>query len=305
MEPLNWRWNRAYIPPFLTVGLQQDYVTQITDVGWLESCLIVDINNSTNSGLAPKPSYNLETMRDLLPTWQQRTPYQISYIPNRLAILGQWYPNTKYPCGYGQSMTQVSPIQQFMDDNGNILFIDSTVLGLNPNSLGFSGTPITLPPNSPYGVSGDTKPSAPVNAAAGTTVQDGTVVWTVADPNGYAIRTNPLPPVNGLCWLVMPVYQMKAPNITSLQQTIAPIPDEYGFLFRDGLLALLYGHVGSKQFPIAYQKWEESIQVARRGADRENESFSLIPSGGTFGGQSTGTPIGLGTSAAWPYGPIY
>jgi hypothetical protein len=286
--------------------LQQDYVTQITDVGWLESCLIVDINNSTNSGnRAPKPSMNLETVRDILPTWTQRTPVQASYLPNRLAVLGQWSPNTAYKCGYGQSMTPVSPIQQFLDDNGNILFIDSTVLGLNPNSLGFSGSTITLPENSPYGVSGSTKPSAPVNAAPGTTVQDGTVVWTVADPNGYCIRLNPLPPTNGLCWLVMPVYQMKAPNITSLQQTIAPIPDELGFLFRDGLLALLYGHVGSKQFPMAYQKWEESIQIARRGADRENENFTMFPSGGSFAGGRVGSPMGIGPNAAYPFNDLY
>jgi len=188
-ENMAWDWNRAYIQPLLTVALQQDYVTQVTDIGWIENCTRLDINNSTNNGnLAPKPIFNMEAVRTLQQTSTQNVPFQICYVKNPLAVMGQWYPNTAYGCGYGVPQIPVTPIQQFLDENGNILYIDSSVLKLNLNSPGFNGTPITLPPNSPYGVSGSVKPFAPSGAPPGTTVQDGTVVWTVADPNGYALR---------------------------------------------------------------------------------------------------------------------
>src|SRR5260221_358237 len=62
-EEMDWKWNRAYVPSILTVALQQDYVTQLTDIGWLENAMRLDINNSTNNGnLAPKPMFPMEVV---------------------------------------------------------------------------------------------------------------------------------------------------------------------------------------------------------------------------------------------------
>jgi hypothetical protein len=299
-QSLDWKWNRGYVPSILTVALQQDYVTQVTDLGWLESAWRIDINNSTNNGnLAPKPIFTMESVRDLGQTSYQGIPFNVSYIPNSLAFMGQWFANTSYGCGYGQSMTPMTPIQQFIDGNGNILFINSTVLGLNINSPGFTTGPITLPPGSPYGISGSIKPSAPIGASAGTTVLDGTVTWTVANPNGYAMRLAPLPAFSGLAWLIIPVYQRKPPTLTSLLQTIAPIPDEYAYLLRQGMIAMLYEHAGSKMAGESYAKWEEALMMALRGADRERDDTSFYPSESMMGGgpYKYGMPIG----PAWPF----
>src|SRR5215831_12760844 len=52
-QNLNWKWNRNYVNVsrgkggVLTVALQQDYVTQTTDLAWLEQGWRIDINNST------------------------------------------------------------------------------------------------------------------------------------------------------------------------------------------------------------------------------------------------------------------
>ena len=82
-ENMPWKWNRALIPPFLTVSLQQDYCTTITDVGWLENGWIVDINNSTsNANGAPKPIRGLETVRDQFQTSGQNVPFNVSFIQN-------------------------------------------------------------------------------------------------------------------------------------------------------------------------------------------------------------------------------
>lgn len=299
-QNLDWKWNRQYVPSILTVALQQDYVTQVTDVGWLEGAWRIDINNSTNNGnLAPKPVFTMESVRDLGQTSTQNHPFNLSYIPNSLAFMGQWLPNTAYGCAYGVAQTPISPIQQFIDANGNILYIDSTVLGLSINSPGFTGQPIVLPPNSPYGVSGDTQPLLPPNSPPGTTVVDGTVTWTVANPNGYAMRMAPLPAQSGLAWLVVPVYQKKPPKLTSLQNLIAPIPDEYAYLFRQGFIAMCKEHAGSKDALESYQKWEEAIFTALRAGDREREEAVFYPSQGIMGGGPwrSGMPVGPG----WPF----
>ena len=305
-QGMDWLFNYVQISPFLTVALQQDYVTNVTDIGWMQGVDRVDINNSTNSGnLAPKPLTNMEVVRELKSTSVQANPAQVAYVPNRQANMGVWTPNTVIPCGYGVASVPASPIQQFIDVNGNILYINSAILGLNINSPGFTNTQIVLPSNSPYGTTGSTQPYAPPSAPAGTTVSDGTVTWTVADPNGYAIRVNPLPAQSGLCWLLMPYYQKRAPKITSLQQTLSPLPDDYLYLFRTGFLAMCYDHVSSPKAAAQYAKWEEQIMQALRQADRSMEVYGLFPSNGIMGGGQNVTPFPLGPANPFSQGGGY
>src|SRR6266850_102029 len=305
-ESMPWKWNRKYVPSILTVALQQDYITQVTDLGWLEGGWRIDINNSTNNGnLAPKPIFTIESVRDLGQTAYQANPFNISFIPNNLAFLGQWPgAGVSILTGYGVAQIPIQPIQQFKDQNGNLLYIDSTVLGLNINSLGFSGTPIVLPTPNPYGITGSTAPFAPPNTTPGTQVTDGTVTWTVADPNGYAIRIAPLPAFSGLAWLIVPVYQKKPPapykfNTNLANTTIAPIPDELAYLFRQGFIAMCYEHAGSKNAPMSYREWEEVLVTAVRSGDREREDNTFYPSESIMSG---------GGSTRWstfPLGPAF
>jgi len=298
-QMMNWKWNRAIIPNFLTVSLQQDYLTNVTDLGWLEQGWRLDINNTCN----PKPIFTMETIRDSGQTSFQTNPFNISWVPNDLAILGTWKANTAYGCGYGQASTPASPIQQFVDANGNLLYINSNSLSLRVDSPGYSGTPISVTP--PFGTSGAVQPVLPAASAAGTPVVDGTVTWTVADPDGYAMRLTPLPAFSGLCWLVTAVYQKKPPQITKLSDLISPIPNELSYLFRQGFLALAYDHSvepsAIRKAPAAYQKWEENLMIALRGADREREDASLYPSEALTGGGPYTLPFPLGP--AYPFNP--
>lgn len=299
-QTLDWKFNRRYPAPFLTVGLQQDYVTNLTDLSWLEAGWRIDINNSVNNGQqGPKPIFGMESVRDLAQTSYQAYPFNIAWIPNTMAFMGKWFPNTAIIPSYGQAQTPTQPIQQFIDKNGNILFIDSTTLGLNLESPGFTGTPIVLPTPNPYGTTGVVQPFAVVNAAAGTQVTDNTVTWTVADPNGIAFRLAPLPALNGLAWLVQPVYQKKPPILKSLQNTLSPIPDELAYMFRAGFMAACYEHANSKQFAGKFMEWKDSLTTALRSGDREREEAVFYPSESISGGgpYKYGMPIGPG----WPY----
>jgi hypothetical protein len=303
-ESMPWKWNREQIPPFLTVSLQQDYCTQITDIGWLENAWEVDINNSTsNANGAPKPIRPMETVRDMTQTAVQGVPFQICYIPNTQAFMGVWQPLTDYGCGYGVATLPKSPIQQFIDVNGNILYIDSTNLGLNIESPGYTGTTITPPGFYPYGTSGSTQPAAPPNATPGTLVQDGTVVWSVASPDGYAMRVSPLPALNGLCWFVCVQYQKMPDLLTSLGSPINQIPDFMHFLLRAGVRAALTRENNLAKGQLMYADWEQQLMTSLRGADRQSEDFVLYPTNSILGGNvCSGQALG---NASQPFGPAF
>ena len=303
-ESMPWKWNRELIPPFLTVSLQQDYCTQISDIGWLENAWEVDINNSTsNANGAPKPIRPMETVRDMPQVSTQSVPFQICFIPNTQAFMGIWQPLTAYGCGYGVAMLPKSPIQQFIDVNGNILYIDSTNLGLNTESPGYTGTTIAPLGVSPYGISGSIAPVAPPNATPGTLVQDGTVVWTVASPDGYAMRVNPLPALNGLCWYVVVQYQKMPDLLASLSSPITQIPDFMHFLLRSGVRAALTRENNPAKGQMMYAEWEEQLMKSLRGADRQTEDYELYCQRTILGG---GNGVGWsGIGAAQPYGPAF
>lgn len=281
-QSLPWKFNRALVNPFLTIALQQDYIgilnvtnSPVTDLGWLEQCWRIDINNTA----IPKPIFSMEAVRDLQASWWQSVPYQISWIPNALAIYGTWQKTTSYPTGLGTTQTPTSPIQQFIDANGNFLYVTTN------------------------GISGSVQPVLPASSAAGVTVTDNTVVWTVADPNGVALRVTPLPATSGITWQINPVYQKKPPIKTALSQTISPIPDEFGYLFRQGFLAMCNIHAEKKNAMQSYAEWEEMLVTALRSADRERDDICLYPSEGIMSGGPYG--YGMPIGPAWPFGLSY
>lgn len=300
-ENMPWKWNREIVPPFLTVSLQQDYCTQLTDIGWLENGWIIDINNSTsNNNGAPKPVRPLETVRDLTQTAVQNVPFQVSFIPNYQAYMGLWQPNTPYSCGYGVAELPRSPIQQFIDQNGNILYIDSTNLGLNIESSGYTGDTLVPPGFFPYGVSGSIQPLAPAQATPGTLIQDGTVIWTVANPQAYSLRMSPVPALNGLEWLSVIQYQASPPQLINLQQKLDPIPFNMIYLFRAGLRSALTRENDLAKGNVMYAEWEEVLTKAVRAADRQQEDNVLYCDRTILGGNIAWNQQSVGP--ANPYG---
>ena len=275
-QSLPWKFNRALVTPFLTVALQQDYVNAaVNDLAWLEQAWAIDINNTA----IPKPVRSLEAVRDIQQSWQQSVPFQVSWIPVPLAIYGTWAANTSYPTGLGTTSTPTSPIQQFIDANGNFLFV------------------------SVNGTSGNVQPVLPALSTPGTTVADGTVTWKVADPNAYAFRVLPLPATSGITWEMHLVYQKKPPIKTKLTDTLSPLPDEYGYMFRQGFLAMCMIHAGVRDARNAYNEWEEQLITAIRSGDRERDSVVIYPSEGLSSGGQWGWGQPVGPSS--PYGPWY
>lgn len=271
-----WKWNSYVAPIFYGQPYQQDYPTSISanTMGWLESATFTDINNPAGT-----PQYfvqpPMQCVARLLPTYLLGVPTQVCWIMNRNAQTGTWpgpaslYQNPLISQGGGPGN---NPLTAITDPNGNIQVVTT------------------------YGITGSSAPSWPsAGAQAGTTTQDGTVVWTVQDPNGIAFRFDRMATYGSNVFQFNITYQERAPLITSLTQTFAPIPDDLQYLIKQGFLAFCYKKSDKKTFQSELVQWMADIQQALEQTDRETQTFGLYPADPLQGGTGGG-----GTYAGWP-----
>lgn len=279
-----WKWNAAKFPVVYTQPYQQDYPTSVqqNQMGWLQSAVSIDVNNPNASKVIPP----MTVVQNLLPTFLCNAPKKCSWIPNSLAQTGTWggpnatdpgpnvvYTNPLVSAGGGPSNNRLTAIT---DPNGNIQVVTT------------------------YGVTGSTAPSWPgASAPAGTQTADGSVVWTVQDPLGVALRLDALATYNSIVWQIAALYQIKPPNVTSLNQTMAPIPDDLSYLVKQGFLAFCYKQVDSNKFQVEYAQWLAAIQEAMGASDREYQEFGFFPGDPIQGGTSDGA-TGLWGYPGWP-----
>jgi hypothetical protein len=87
-QPFNWKWNRFNVTPFTTNSYQQDYfVPGVINLGWLESCWAVNINQTSVS----KQKEQVEVRKDLEVTFDETGyPGKICWLPNNLIQTGKW-----------------------------------------------------------------------------------------------------------------------------------------------------------------------------------------------------------------------
>jgi hypothetical protein len=176
------------------------------------------------------------------------------------------------------NVQQSNPICQIEDPNGNLLVVTT------------------------YGTCGNITPSWPAtNAAPGTTVTDGSVVWTVVDPNGIGIRILPVPTSQGVIFQFRIVGQQKTPVLTNLSSTLAPFPDKYEPYFRKGVIAQCYQYSSDMKvqakFENAWKLWLAGLSTLRELQDRELEENRFTPERGIMGGRKGNWYPG----AAWPF----
>lgn len=275
-----WKWNKVLVPVFYSQPYQQDYPTSISmnTLGWLQSGTFTDINNTTT----PKPQPPIEVVQDLLPTFILGIPSKVCWVPNSTAITGTWpgantlYQNPLNSAGGGPGN---NPLTAITDLNGNIQVVTT------------------------YGTTGASQPSWPAaSSAAGVTTTDGSVVWTVQDPNGIAFRIDKLATNGSNVWQFNLSYQAKPPAITTLTQTFAPIPDDLDYLIQQGFLIYCYRSADTAEirnkFSGEYAQWLEDVKIAMGSSDREKQEFGFYPDRPIQGGYGSGT--GGYTYVGWP-----
>jgi hypothetical protein len=273
-----WKWNMIPAPAFYTQPYQQDYPTSIPQgsMGWLHNCTMIDINNAT---ALPPVQPPINCVQNLLPTSQCGYPSKINWLINSMAITGVWpgpdvtYVNPLVSQGGGPAS---NPLTAITDPNGNIQVVTT------------------------YGATGSVQPIWPAALSApGTITQDGGVQWTLIDPNGITFRLDRLATFNSNVWQILPVYQNKPPNIVSLKQTIAPIPDDLSYLVKQGFLAYCYKQVDNAKFAQEFQQWMQDIQEAMGASDREYQEFGFAPQQSLAGGGPTTGGYGFPGWQGW------
>lgn len=275
-ERFNWKFNRMIVPPFLTNSWQQDYVSAVNNIGWLEHAAAIDINNTS----LPKPIYWPECVRDLERiSIQSGRPSKVCWLPNDQLVQDVWPGAQKtYTNPLGQVQTPTNPNTNILDANGNILLLTT------------------------YGITGNVAPVLAAAAAVGATVNDGTCVWTKVDPKAQGFRLSPIPPQQGNVFQLHIIAQKKPVLFTSLDQTIDPIPDDFAKYFQDGFIAYCHRHSAAplvrNRFEQMRADWLQSLARARGQGDRERDDAGFVPDKGIMSGGGN-IPIGPG----WPYGP--
>jgi hypothetical protein len=256
-ERFNWKWNRKLAPPIFTNSWQQDYpCVGNTDIAWLENFDRIDINNTS----FPKPLEMCTARKDLPATSYNRNGpvNQICWLYNSEMYYGRWpgASRTFYPL-VGSNPTQQNPIMSMKDANGNLLIVTG------------------------FGTTGAVAPVLAASSPEGSTVVDGTVTWTVVAPTSKGFRVYPLPGATGPVWMCVPRYQMIAKTFTKLQDMIDPIPDDQARHFRKGYRAFCFDASNNPndraKFQDAYSEWEKTLLSIRTVADKEQNSYALIP----------------------------
>jgi hypothetical protein len=248
-KPFAYKWNRTRPPTFNTNSLQQDYSTSITNLSWLEDCVMTDINST----ISPNPVRGVTAVRELLPCSIQGTPDEICWVYNSEAIGGTWVPSMTFVNNLGPGLLMTTqPLTQIWDPNGNLQLLTK------------------------YGTCGATAPTW--KTTIGQVTNDGSAAWTMLDPNGITFRLSPVALQNGIVWQIQPFYQNKPPVYT-LITNLWGIPDENSNLYEQGFLAYAWDCTEDlSRFEKEYALFQSLIQKAVGAGDREDESFSMSPS---------------------------
>jgi hypothetical protein len=305
--PFPHKWNEVQLPLFYTNSFQQDYVllnpngSSFYNVEWLERGICIQMSSTA----IPKPWGYVECARQLtqatgsltqIGLWQNPTFLACSF-PNYMLYYGTWGaansgnpslgnnpgPGSIYTAPLSAGSQPSNPITQIIDTNGNIQVVTT------------------------YGTCGNTQPTWPsAGAAPGTQTQDGTTVWTVADPNGIGVRILPVPSQSGVVFQFNLVGQQPAPRFTNLSQTLAPLPDKYEPYFRAGIIAQCYRYSPDPRVQAKFEKnyalWKNSLNDLRTVQDRELEENRFTPERGIMGsGRSRSRFIG----PYWPFNYPY
>lgn len=256
----NWKFNRAVAASFQLNSWQQDY-PQLEQpggiIGWGEECDICDINNTQ----IPKPlnwdgaiSWKRQLPRTSLSRWR---PTQICWMYNEDLAFGAWPGrNVVYSPLIGANAI-ANPIMNMLDKNENLLILTT------------------------FGTTGATEPFAPPDAAEGTAVPDGTVMWTVVSRTSQGFRVDWLPSATSPNYLLIPYYQIEPPKFENIGQMLDPIPDSFSRHFYDGLEAMMFKaspNPGDKERgERARADWMQALLVMTGQGNKEQDAFSLVP----------------------------
>jgi len=174
-SPFNFKFNRLLVPPFYLNTYQQDYASQMTNLGWLEYCGAYQMIAAQT---IPNPFCVVEVRRDLLltgPYGEYGNVPKICWMQNDTLTFGTWGqletvslsglinpgPGAVYTSPVGTTSMPINGITQVVDSFGNYWIVTG------------------------YGTCGDVNPFAGV-VSSSAVISGG--VLTVVAPNVYTVN---------------------------------------------------------------------------------------------------------------------
>ena len=315
-QPFNWKWNRTNTLAFTIISYQQDYfIPNLVNLGWLESCWASQINQTS----LPKAICQVEVHKDLQTTYDSTgTVAKICWEQNDLLSTGTWGAAPQGPVAGAPAGTidSTGPTLRGLQNPGpGVIYTNPIGMLVTPAN---ATTAITDPNGNlwcltTYGTCGNTQPTWPTNpvypvfgeypAAAATTVNDGTCVWTAINPQGQGMRISPIPSQTGTAWTIQPVGQMRAPRFTSLKQLLNPLPDDFEWAFKQGFFSECYHRSPDAKtrarWPDENKQWLAALDLAVRQVDREMDDVGFYPGNSIM---ETGWGLTATNNPANPYG---
>ena len=132
------------------------------------------------------------------------------------------------------------------------------------------------------------------------------VTWTVVDPNGQGFRILPVPSETGVVWQFNIWGQALPIRFKNLQQTLAPLPDQYEPNFRQIFIARCYQYSPQAniraKFAVEHQLAMKALEDCRVKSDREQEENRFYPERTVMGGGRRGNARWLGPAYPFNYG---
>jgi hypothetical protein len=301
-SPFNFKFNRIIIPPFFINSWQQDYASNVVNLGWLESCGAWN----TSSTQYPKPFAVVDVRRDVLITSLQTTGSnnaRIAWMQNDTMTFGTWGvsqinsltgiqnpgPGAVYTSPLGATSMPSNPITQVQDSFGNLWLVTTYGTCGNTNPFLSNLNPVF--------------PTLAKPSTVATTVTDGSVTWTAINPKAAGFRIYPGPSQTGPVWQIAPIGQAKIQQFTKLNQFIEPIPDDYFSYIKTGFFAQCYRFSPDPKlrtkFDMEFKLWMQALDNAVRQGSREQDDWGFVPMSNVM---ETGWAYNS-VNPAQPYGP--
>lgn len=301
-SPFNFKFNRVLVPPFFINSWQQDYASNVVNMGWLESCIAYN----TSSTQFPKPERVVEVRRDVLQTNAQTNSLaKISWMQNDTLNYGIWGqsqqnsllgllnpgPGVVYTNPIGKSSLPANPVTQVKDSFNNLWLVTTygTCGGSDPFVTNLNPTGIYPTLSNPT--------QAPV------TVTDGSVVWSAINPKAAGFRLNPMPSQTGSVWQIAPTAQARVAPFTKLSQYLEPIPDDFYTYLKTGFFTQLFRRSPDPKvrakFHEEYAIWMKALNDAVNQGSREMDDWGFVPSSSVMDSGWAFNPV----NPAMPYGP--
>jgi hypothetical protein len=274
---LDWKWNRVEMGMFVTCPNRQDYLfagATIFNIGGNAQGAGIDL--TTNSALTISgTTVTIKTLEQY-----NGAVGDVCYIRGTGSNYDSTFTNNGTAVAFGGCTYTLTNISG--------LTLTATVSGGSPSGTSGSagitdfgwlagvtmvglvnGGPI-LPTRHPQAVR-DIQPFGFANIPE---------EWCVFDQQNGILKLRCRPVAGTTTWGVNCVYQKKATILTSLANTWAPVPDELGYLVRQGFLTHAYRYVNSPKSEAEEMKFYNTLRRALGADEREQPDIGLVPAEG-------------------------